>query len=354
MANIMLTDICNLRCPYCFANEFVNKAPNEISLSNFNKALNFIASDPRNRSVGLIGGEPTIHSKFKDILKMLISDSRFDQVVIYTNAVAIDEHMNELAHGKFRLLVNCNSPDDMGQVAFKKMIANLDEMICNRYMGDRLSLGINIYRPDFDYTYVLNLLKKYKLKALRFAIAVPNLDAERNMNALKYFRMFKQPIKKFFKVMLDNGITPYYDCNKMPSCMFDEGDIDEFIRYLPGTNRNEMLFADPNDHSINNNQVHCSPVIDIRYDLTVVRCFGLSEYTKVKITDFTTFAELYNYYMNTIDAFAYNTTCSQECYDCYKRKTAQCTGGCLAYKISDILRLQQIAKNAMKREKSDG
>ena len=35
MANIMLTDTCNLRCPYCFANEFVNKSANEISIENF-------------------------------------------------------------------------------------------------------------------------------------------------------------------------------------------------------------------------------------------------------------------------------------------------------------------------------
>lgn len=42
MANIMMTDVCNLRCPYCFANEFVNKDTNEISEENFNRAVDFI------------------------------------------------------------------------------------------------------------------------------------------------------------------------------------------------------------------------------------------------------------------------------------------------------------------------
>lgn len=42
MANIMLTDVCNLRCPYCFANEFVNVDKNEISEQNFKKAVDFI------------------------------------------------------------------------------------------------------------------------------------------------------------------------------------------------------------------------------------------------------------------------------------------------------------------------
>lgn len=342
----MLTDVCNLRCPYCFANEFVNKAPNEISIQNLKKALDFIATDPRNRSVGLIGGEPTVHSRFKEVLKILIEDSRYEQVVIYTNAVAMDKYWNEISHPKFRLLVNCNAPEDMGQNAFDKMVKNLDIMIRDKYMLDRVSLGINIYKPDFDYTFILNLLKKYRLKTLRFAIAVPNMENNRNINALKYFRVFKQPIKKFFKIMLDNGVTPYYDCNKMPFCMFDDTDISEFLKYLPSNGLQPM--TDSNDHSINNSHVHCSPVIDIRHDLTAVRCFGLSEYTKVKISDFLCFGDLYNYYMNMIDAFAYNTVCAEDCRDCYRRKTAQCYGGCLAYKINDILKLSKTAENIMK------
>ncbi len=32
MPNIMLTYRCNLKCPYCFANEFVNKKNTDISL----------------------------------------------------------------------------------------------------------------------------------------------------------------------------------------------------------------------------------------------------------------------------------------------------------------------------------
>ena len=42
MPNIMLTYRCNLKCPYCFANEFVNKKNTDISLENFEKALDFI------------------------------------------------------------------------------------------------------------------------------------------------------------------------------------------------------------------------------------------------------------------------------------------------------------------------
>ena len=340
MPNIMLTEVCNLRCPYCFANEFVNKNPNHITLENFKKALDFIATDPNNRVVGLIGGEPTIHPQFKEILKTIIEDPRFDRATVYTNGIAVDKYWNELSHRKFGFLINCNSPKDIGQANFDKMVKNIDEMIFDKYMGERVSLGINIYKPDFDFGYILDLLKKYKMNHLRFSITVPNMDEQRNKNALRYFDKFKEPMKRFFKVMLESGIVPHYDCNKMPSCMVDEEDIIEFKKYFSAPGDNQML-PPPMDNAINSDIVHCSPVVDICHDLTAIRCFGLSEYTKVKISDFAGFADLRNYYINTIDAFACNTACDQGCADCYRRKTLKCFGGCLAFKIDDIMHMQK-------------
>ena len=213
-------------------------------------------------------------------------------------------------------------------------------MIFDKYMGERVSLGINIYKPDFDFGYILDLLKKYKMNHLRFSITVPNMDEQRNKNALRYFDKFKEPMKRFFKVMLESGIVPHYDCNKMPSCMVDEEDIIEFKKYFSAPGDNQML-PPPMDNAINSDIVHCSPVVDICHDLTAIRCFGLSEYTKVKISDFAGFADLRNYYINTIDAFACNTACDQGCADCYRRKTLKCFGGCLAFKIDDIMHMQK-------------
>ncbi len=350
MPNIMLTEVCNLRCPYCFANEFVNKNPNEISIENFKKALDFIATDPNNRCVGLIGGEPTIHSQFKELLKIIINDPRFDRATVYTNAIAVDKYWNELGHQKFGFLVNCNSPEDIGQSNFDRMVKNLDTMIFEKYMGDRVSLGINIYKPNFDFTYVLELLKKYNMKHLRFSITVPNMEYQRNKNALNYFEIFKEPIKKFFKVMMENDVTPHFDCNKMPSCMMTEEDLMELRKYFPEPTEAEKLIPVP-ENAINSDVVRCFPVVDICHDLTAIRCFGLSEYTKVNIADFKCFSDLRNYYINSIDAFACNTSCSQDCLDCYQRKSLKCYGGCLAFKIDDILQMQKNSRELLKAKK---
>ena len=349
MPNIMLTDVCNLRCSYCFANEFVNKDANEISIENFKKALDFIATDPNEKAVGLIGGEPTIHSKFKEILKLLIEDPRFQRVTLYTNGIRINEFVDELSHPKFNLLINCNSSSDIGEGCFKRLDDNLDLFVNKRHLKERISLGINFYKPDFNYDYILKLLLKYKFDRLRFSVTVPNTVDNKNINALEYFKDFKEPILKFYKVMVENKIVPYYDCNKIPSCMFEKEDFIPYKNLIPNFNENN-IFNNPNERLIVNDMVHCSPVVDIRHDLTAVRCFGLSDVTKVKISDFNDIVELRQYYYHQIDCFACNTSSSSNCLDCMKRKNGKCYGGCLAFKINDILELRSYGEEKIRRK----
>ena len=51
MANIMITKRCNLRCPYCFAEEFVGKSSDDITIDNFRTAIDFALTNP-NEEIG--------------------------------------------------------------------------------------------------------------------------------------------------------------------------------------------------------------------------------------------------------------------------------------------------------------
>ena len=354
MANIMLTDVCNLRCPYCFANEFVNHGVNEIGMENFKKALDFIATEP-NSKLGLIGGEPTLHSNFREILQLLIADRRFNNVVLFTNGVKIDEYANELAHPKFHILLNCNSPRDMGQKAFDKMCANLDLLINKHYMRERITLGINIYQNGFEYDYLLELAKKYQYNHVRMSIVVPNTSEKRDFNVKRYFLDIKPKFKEFIYVMLSNNILPTYDCNKMPACLMEESELAAFNNLIRKKQKEREESGLPpmqlpmSDSAIYTDVSRCSPVVDIRQDLTAVRCFGLSDCTKTKISDFKSLADLRSYYVNEVDSYAYKLGVSDECKDCYRRKTLRCSGGCYAFKISQIMALREKTEEFMRR-----
>lgn len=344
MANIMMTDVCNLHCPYCFANEFVNKDKNEISEDAFDKAVDFIINDGSHDTVGLIGGEPTIHSQFDYLMRKLIHNERVKKIMLYTNGILIDKFWDVICHPKTHLLINCNSPRDIGERQYEIITRNLDVLFNQKMCGERVTLGINMYSNHFEYDYMLDLLKTYNQKHVRFSITVPNIDAERNINAHSYFSMMKPEMLKFFHDLLSIGVIPNFDCNKIPSCVMREEELHEFDKYLD----NQFIKNNIGKSNIVSSEVKCNPVIDIRQDLTAVRCFGLSETTKQNISDFDGIKELENYYIRTVDAYAYNTSYCQECNVCHLRSVMKCTGGCLAYKIKQINSLREFADQMLK------
>lgn len=337
MANIMMTDCCNLRCSYCFANEFVNNSKNDISNYNFLKAVDFIFGDKSEDSVGLIGGEPLLHSNFEYLLTQLINDKRAKRITVYTNGVYLDRFFDIICNRKIYLLINCNNPMDMGDSAYNKMVDNIDYLITKRLMRDQITLGVNIYSPTFDYSYILELLKRYEFNHVRVSITVPNSVANRNTDAHLYFESMKPVVLAFFYDLLDNEIIPNFDCNKIPNCLIKKDEIDSFKGYLS----NDFLSKNISKSNISDPVVRCTPVIDIRQDLTAVRCFGLSESTKTNICDFRSIHDLKNYYYRTVDAYAYNTVYSKKCITCMSRKVMECMGGCLAFKIDEIKKMSE-------------
>lgn len=322
MANIMLTYRCNLRCPYCFANEFVNHASFDITMENFRAALAFVKSSGEGH-VGLIGGEPTVHGRFGEILQLLAEDEQIRSVTIYTNGIKMDECLAFMQNEKFNLLVNCNSPADIGERSFAALRENLDRVFQIPDVWKRVNLGINLYKDELDYGHILELLRRCGLHRVRMSVTVPNMDAGKKADSLEYLTSRRDYILRFILDCAARDIAPYFDCNIIPRCVWTpeqaaavEGVIGQF--HLKKTNlRGDGSF--------------CRPVIDILPDLHAVRCFGTSDFTKVSIGDFRCLDDLRNYYVNLIDCRV--TACMKKpaCRDCYERKVLRCTAGCLAF-----------------------
>lgn len=332
MANIMITKRCNLHCEYCFANEFVNMedGSTDIVISDFKKIADFILGDGSEDKIGLIGGEPTLHPELYRILDVLQEDVRVKKVTLYTNGIQVGDYVEKLADVKFHLLINCNDIAKEG-ILWKRFLESLDRVFAN--MPERVVLGANFYKPDYDYTYLMELLKKYHCKRLRVSISVPNSKAY-NYNPLEYFADIKPRIFEFFRKLRELGTVPFLDCNIFPACLVTAEEMREF----------DVWGVDNPLSIIKNRQTGCIPVVDILPDFTSVRCFGLSEYTKENIRDFASISDLRNYYLRTVDAYAVNSTYDSKCILCYKYKTLKCSGGCLIYKIDRIIGKREEAR----------
>ena len=337
MANIMVNESCNLRCPYCFAEEFVNKNPKEMSLTDFRKALEFVLSDEDMQQVGIIGGEPLLYTHINEAMRMALSDHRTEYVMIYTNAVELDRLDPEILDAvKFRMLVNCNSPEDMGEDAFLKMCENLMRFR-NEHSGEgRFRLSVNLYKPDFDYSYLFPILDNIYFDVIRLSVSVPQKGELHGKSPLQYFNEMKPLAIKFIGDMIKFGILTGFDCNFIPTCVFTQEEREGLIgakdvlqaalkSRFPQEFWDRAIFCEVNN---------CTPVIDVLPDLKAIRCFGLSEYSKEDIHNYRNIDDLGVHYIYSVDRPACAKWVDEACEKCYFREMGECSCGCLLFKLA--------------------
>jgi len=335
----MVTEKCNLRCPYCFAEEFVNHTPREMTLEDYREALDFVLSDPGDQQVGIIGGEPLLYTHIEEALRLALEDPRTDPVMIYTNATQLERLPADiLEHRKFRMLVNCNSPEDMGEKAWEKMYGNLWRFQ-NEHSGDgRFRLSVNLYKPDFDYSYVMYMAQEMKFDVIRLSVSVPQKGDLKGKTPLEYFHEMKLISMRFVCDMIRMGVITGFDCNFLPACVLTDEEYDsvkgpkEVFRQALDRRYSQTFWQRAIVCDIHN----CTPVIDVLPDLQAIRCFGLSEHTKQNIRDFRNIKQLKQHYVETVDRPAHGIWTSDECRDCGRRETAECSGGCLLFKADGL------------------
>ena len=317
----MINETCNLHCPYCFASEFVNKATNDISLENFRKAVEFLlTSDGLNGSLGIIGGEPFIHPRFRTILELLMQDRRIKSVVLFTNGTLLCDFIDLLSDPKFKFLINLNSPNDIGKQKYDKIIDNINILIDKGKRND-ITLGLNMYSSEKDYSFFLSALELFDFSRARLSITVPNW--ERETSGFEKFKTIKQTFYTMIIELMVRNISYVVDCNKPPYCIWN--DEERKMIELIGASEKKGI------HGISLSENKCNPVIDILPDLNAVRCFGLSDVTKVSISDFKSFDDLRNYYATKVDPLYISRPTTAECIHC-ELFDGRCYGGCLSNK----------------------
>ena len=315
MANIALLNRCNLRCPYCFADNYIDDEKNDITRDVFERLLDFAAPDGE---VGIIGGEPLLHKDFGAILKSALEDFRFRKITVFTNGVFADKYIDLLSCDRVLTLVNVNSQRDIGEKSFLRVYENVGALLKS---GADVDVGINVYEPNQDFSDVLKIVQDYGFKKIRLSVVIPK---DKSMGGIPYFMKMKPTLFKLYRELKAMGVCPCYDCNAIPECVYTEEER-AFLSSLP--------FASDFERQIFMGQRSvCSPVIDLYPDETATRCFGCYGMGRVKISDFDNIYDLKNYFFKEIDARLVHPYAWEKCRECYKYKTFACFGGCLCYK----------------------
>ena len=317
MANIALLNRCNLRCPYCFADSYIADEVTDITIDIYKELLDFAAPDGE---VGIIGGEPLLHKEFDEIMKITLEDYRFNKITVFTNGIFLEKHISAMNDHRVTLLINVNSREQIGEAAFSKLDNGIDKLISSGYRGS-ISLGINVYLENQDFSDFVYLIKKYGFRKIRLSVVIPK---EKSLGGIEYFKKMKMTLFKLYRELKELGVSPCYDCNAIPECVYTEEEK-SFLQTLPFANDFEReIFL--GRRSI------CSPVIDLYPDKSAARCFGCYDMVRPSIDEFNNIMDLRNYFFKEIDARLVHSYSRSECKDCYKHKTFGCFGGCLCYK----------------------
>lgn len=313
MSNVVISRVCNLGCPYCFASEKLQTARYSagdifIRLPDFRRKLEFLKRSGI-KDLRLIGGEPTLHPQFSELVTTGLQEGF--HILVFTHGVLSDEicdFLESFSNKDISLLINMNSQ--------KKGDADTQSLEARRLsvlhrLKHLASPGFNIYQPDFDLLPIFNaILESGCNRVIRLGVANPILGGNNAYLHPKYYRFVGQKIAAYTPLAEETGVHFEFDCGFV-RCMFDEDELESLA--AGGTHP----------------QFVCSPILDLDIGDQIFYCFSLANQYIINASpemDAAAMRKALAAQSERYRAAGVYPTCS----DCEHKQRKECSGGCLA------------------------
>lgn len=283
-----------------------------ISWENIVYIADFLQCSGENH-VSLLGGEPTLHQDFVDIVLYLI-ERRFN-VTVFSNGFMSRARLLEIkdcltAVSPEQLTIVCNLNDPVQTPA-----STVEREGVHRFlslMGPWTQPGFNIYRTDFTIGFLIEKINEYGMRRhLRIGLTHP-LPGTNNSYirpedvgcVIDRLYSFRQLFDRFrVKAGLDCGF---------PVCKFTDEQLGWLFR-LNGHTR--FGFG-------------CGPAIDVTPDMSVYSCFPLSAFHRRSLFEFDTIKDIQDYYRDLHTSIrSERAGIYDECDGCVYRNDGSCSGG---------------------------
>ena len=324
MANVSIINFCNLKCKYCFADDMIQEKSCCITLDDYRRILSFLARTPDNH-VGIIGGEPTLHPKFDEIIKETNKYCKEcnTTATLFTNGINLDKYL-PLFGERIGILLNLNSPTEMSTEQWTSTMDLLEHLDSLSWLDDKpdrpakLNIGVNVFPGCTDYSFAWNIVDKYHLTHIRTSITSPGgiyLDMRHDKE--KYYQTMKPIFLEHCKNAIKHRCKLHMDCNRIPKCYYTREEFD--------------LVHEAAEHY---DSYFCEPVIDIKSDFKVYTCFGQTD-KEVDMRDFNDIHELRRYLFAKVTLPHVEANCTGRCSTCKEHELLLCQGGCLSHSRCD-------------------
>lgn len=309
MINLILTQVCNRQCRYCFAQDMLDQAAGTefqfMSRPLYEKAL-ALAERSRAREIRLLGGEPTLHPQFGEFVQMAL-DRRL-KVIVFSNGLVPAAPLKFLQRCTTRqvgLLVNVNDAATYAPGEFTRLKSTLQSL------GDKVTCGYNISQPDFNLEPVIRLIPELGLHhTVRVGLAHPILSGQNQCLDWQTTPTVARRLIEAARLADGLDIILGLDCG-FTLCMFQDY-YDELIKLRI------------------NHRCCCQPVLDLTPDGQMWYCLALWGHPdRLHVDDYPDLDAFREHYENRF-GIVRSAGFLEPCPTCKFRRTGQCSGGCLS------------------------
>ena len=305
--NILLSNACNVSCAYCFADAFLGERADreDLRFPDYQRILSFLSRSGA-RKLQLAGGEPTLHPDFSRFVDYAVVEGFV--VTILSNGLfgqRVRDHLHR-RRGHFRLLcMNLNEPGFYSTRQWDLIRTNL------AVLGSKTVIGVNLYRPDQDFEYVIELAREFHVLGLRCVFAHQS-GRTSNPVIMSYEDISRQAgrLTDFVqRVGRDLGLRVGYDCGFVP-CLFSDEQLGTLSRW-------------------NTKLGECSKLaFSVDSGLRVAHCFNREKSEYVAHLDrFSTLSDVEAFFC---DLDRTEPPLFEGCGTCAEKRVGACDGGCIA------------------------
>lgn len=313
MANVGVSNVCNLACSSCFARSSMSRARADtpfIALEDFDRRLDLLERW-RIDEARLIGGEPTLHPAFPTLIARALD--RLPRVVVFTNGCMPERALRALetlAPERCTVLVNMTSDprDGLPPSVQERRRTTL------RRLGPVALAGATIVEPSVDLGWLPPLIREAGCRpAMRIGLAHPDLGGRNDWLHPKRYLQAGAAVVCLAARAARQGVHLELDCGFV-RCMFSDEDLALLVE----------LDADVG--------WRCSPVGDIAVDGEIVHCFPLASRTGVRADPTEDAPTMRSRLADQVAGYRVAGV-FRECSGCAFRASGECSGGCLAATI---------------------
>ncbi len=308
---IALSYECDRDCFYCSAKGLKELRPGKIKTSEFNALLDWLACQGIYMA-GLSGGEPTLHPKFNELIK-LASKKGFS-LEIATNNLFGENKRKAFEYGSIKsIAVHFDEPRFYSPKELGLFYQNLDFL---SELPVSLGLAHNIFSEKTSHDHIFEACQKYGIKKASMSIVTPGVLKQNYFVKIGEIDSLFQKIVSFAEQADGAGIEFELN-NVLPRCAFSEAHLE--CLEAKGLIKSKCLV-----HSEKFN-----PLIVIQPDLSANAC-SRTGINRKNVFEFKSLRELKESMESEFEELRAEPLL-EKCLDC-KHWKKECQGGCLVYK----------------------